>query len=104
MGEDGLALFFSFFCIVGGTVANVVNLCGILRRKVENVLRMFLGNSFNLRLCMMKCNLFLLGSRNIYMDMFINFAVQNGDLELSIPYRSRNSLPIGRSWMYNICR
>ena len=33
---------------------------------------------------MMKCNLFLLGSRNIYMDMFINFAVQNGDLELSI--------------------
>lgn len=53
---------------------------------------------------MMKCNLFLLGSRNIYMDMFINFAVQNGELELSIPYRSRNSLPIGRSWMYNICR
>ena len=37
MGEDGLALFFSFFCMVGGTVANVVNLCGILRRKVENV-------------------------------------------------------------------
>ena len=105
MGEDGLALFFSFFCIVGGTVANVVNLCGILRRKVENVFEnVFREFFFNLRLCMMKCNLFLLGSRNIYMDMFINFAVQNGDLELSIPYRSRNSLPIGRSWMYNICR
>ena len=77
---------------------------GFLGEKSKMFLRMVLGRFFNLRLCMMKCNLFLLGSRNIYMDMFINFAVQNGDLELSIPYRSRNSLPIGRSWMYNICR